>query len=456
MKLFDSHAHLDFPQYNGFRKDIIKEAFDNDVVGIVNIGIDLDSSKKSIELSQKYDNIWATVGFHPHDASKLNKPEMMELEKLCLTDKVVAVGEIGLDFYRNLSPRDEQYKAFEKQISLARKYKLPMVVHIREAYDEALSVLRDNGADEIGGVLHCFAGNEKHIDEAKKLGFVFSFNGTLTYKNSKAVAMAEYAGIENILIETDCPYLTPVPFRGKLNKPSYVHYVAEKLSEIFAPLTPEEVSIITDMNTRKLFNLPLESSGRTSYVIANTLYLNITNQCSNSCFFCSRSSDYTIGDYNLELAYEPSAEEIIESAGDVSRFDEVVFCGYGEPTYSLDTLLKVARNLKGRGAHLRLNTNGQGSLINDRDIIPDLAKYFDSFSISLNASTKERYNQICKPDNPEKAFDGVIDFTRKSVGVIPEVVLSVVNVPKVEIDQCQAIADDIGVSLRIREYNKKT
>ncbi|MBD3169220.1 MAG: YchF/TatD family DNA exonuclease [candidate division Zixibacteria bacterium] len=454
MNLFDSHAHLDFSQYDGIRNDIIKESFDNGLTGIVNIGVDMASSRKSVELANRYESIWATVGFHPHDASKLTSEGLVKLEEMASSERVVAIGEIGLDFYRNLSPKKAQYEAFEKQIRLARKLNLPLVVHVREAYEEAIDVLAYNGAEEVGGVLHCFAGEEKHIDAGKKLGFVFSFNGTITFKKSRAPVMAEYAGIENILVETDCPFLAPAPYRGKMNKPVYVRYVAEKLAEIFAPLSPEEIGRITDNNARRLFGIAQEDSGRIAYVIRNSLYLNITNECSNNCFFCSRKTDYKIRGYNLRLNYEPTTEEIIKEAGDTGGYDEVVFCGYGEPTYRLDTLLEVARELKKRGTRLRLNTNGQGSLINGRNIAPDIAGVLDSVSISLNASNKERYNKICKPADPERAFDALLDFARECVGRIPEVTLSVVDIPKAELDECQRIADGIGAKLRIREYNK--
>ena len=233
-----------------------------------------------------------------------------------------------------------------------------------------------------------------------------------------------------------------------------MRYVAEKLAKIFSPLTADEIGRITDVNTRRLFRLPHEESGRIAYVIGNSLYLNITNQCSNNCFFCAKGSDYLLRGYNLKLAYEPSEEEIVAAVGDSSRYDEVVFCGFGEPTYRLDTLIKVARHLKNKGARLRLNTNGQGSLINGRDISTDLAPYFDRISVSLNAPTKERYNRICKPQNPEKAFEALLEFTRNCRGRIPEVTLSIVEIPRVEIEACRSIADQIGVPLRIREFHK--
>ncbi|MBD3232784.1 MAG: YchF/TatD family DNA exonuclease [candidate division Zixibacteria bacterium] len=453
MKLFDTHAHLDFPQYDNIRNEIIKESFDSGLVGIINIGVDMESSEKSIQLADNYENIRATVGFHPHDASKLGKNNFDRLERLAKSDKVVAIGETGLDFYRDLSPRKEQYEAFEMQIELAKRLNLPLVIHIRNAYDEAIEVLESTGAGAVGGVLHCFAGEEKHIDKAKELGFIFSFNGTITYKNSNAPRMAAYAGLDSIIIETDCPYLAPQAYRGKLNKPSYIIYVADKLSEIFNRYSPEDIARITYDNATELFKIDADA-GTIAYEIKGNLYLNITNRCSNNCFFCARNNDYTVRGNNLRLNREPSAEEIKNAIGDISGYEEVVFCGYGEPTYRMETLLEVARHLKSKGAQLRLNTNGQGSLINDRNIIDDLAKYFDRISISLNAPTEEQYNRICKPESPEKAFDAVVEFIRDCCGKIPEVVVSVVDIPKLDIGECQRFANELGVGFRLRPLNK--
>jgi len=217
--------------------------------------VDLKSSRKSVELAKKYDFVYATVGVHPHDAKTLNDDVLKSIEVLAKNEKVVAIGEIGLDFYRNLSPKYVQIKAFEKQIELAKKLNLPIVVHIRNAYDDALSILIKNNVQEIGGVLHCFSGNLEQAKEGLSLGFYLSFNGTLTYPKSRAQDIAKNTPINFILTETDCPYLTPTPFRGKRNKPSYVRFVLEKLSELFPDKSFEEIEKITEENAFKLFKL---------------------------------------------------------------------------------------------------------------------------------------------------------------------------------------------------------
>ena len=252
--MIDTHAHLDFPQYDKDRDKIIEQAFSSGLEAIINIGVDLESSEKSIKLAEKYKNIYATVGFHPHDASKLSSENLKELEKLASHPKVVAIGEIGLDFYRNLSPEDVQIKAFKEQIELARKLKLPIVVHIRNAYKKALEILRADAAG-LKGVLHCFSGDENEAKEALDLGFYLSFNGTLTYKNSRSAELVKKIPLSLILAETDCPYLTPEPLRGKRNEPKLVRLVVEKVVQLSGSHTFKEIDEIFTQNAKKLFRL---------------------------------------------------------------------------------------------------------------------------------------------------------------------------------------------------------
>jgi TatD DNase family protein len=255
--MIDTHAHLDFPQYDKDRDKVIEEAFASGLKAIINIGVDLDSSEKSIKLAERYKNIYATVGFHPHDASKLNDNTFNELEKLASHPKVVAIGEIGLDFYRNLSPEEIQIKAFKEQIELAKKFKLPIIVHIRNAYKKALEILSENGRG-LKGVLHCFSGDENEAREALKMGFYLSFNGTLTYRNSKSAELVKKIPLSSILVETDCPYLTPEPLRGKRNEPKLVRLVTQKIAELSGSNSFNELDEVFTQNAVEFFNLDLK------------------------------------------------------------------------------------------------------------------------------------------------------------------------------------------------------
>jgi TatD DNase family protein len=252
--MIDTHAHLDFPQYDKDRDKVIEDAFSSGIEAIINIGVDLDSSLKSIKLAERYKNIYATVGFHPHNASKLDKDSLRELEKLASCSKVVAVGEIGLDFYRNLSPKDLQVKAFKEQLELAKNHNLPVAVHIRDAYKEALEILSSYGRS-LKGVLHCFSGNEAEAKEGLKSGYYLSFNGTLTYKNSRSAELVKKIPLSSILVETDCPYLTPEPLRGKRNEPKLVRLVTQKIVELSSTYTFKEIDEMFTQNAKELFRL---------------------------------------------------------------------------------------------------------------------------------------------------------------------------------------------------------
>ena len=189
------------------------------------------------------------------------------------------------------------------------------------------------------------------------------------------------------------------------------------------------------------------------YRIRNSLYLNPTHRCTARCVFCHRADDPVVKGYNLRLQEEPSAEELIREIGDPSRFDEVVFCGYGEPTLRLEVIKRVARAVKEKGGRVRLNTNGHGNLINKRNILPDLAGWVDAVSISLNAENAEKYNAICRPAFGPATYDAVMAFIREAKRYIPEVTVTVVRTPLIDVGACERIAKELSVTFRIRELD---
>jgi TatD DNase family protein len=253
--LIDTHAHLDFPQYDQDREEVIKRAFNSGLEALVNISVDLVSCQESIELAKRYDDIHATVGVHPHDAEKFDDNTYESLKKLAGDKKVVGIGETGLDFYRDYSPREAQIRAFEAQIDLAKKLELPLVVHIRKAHREGLEILEKRQDGSLRGVLHCFSGT---LDDAKRglaLGFYLAFGGSLTFLNSRVQEIIKHIPYDRILSETDCPYITPVPHRGKRNEPSYVRHVVEKMAELLMPSSFREMDELTTTNAKQLFGI---------------------------------------------------------------------------------------------------------------------------------------------------------------------------------------------------------
>lgn len=252
MILFDSHCHLTDRFYINNLDDIIKRANDNDVQYLLTAGLNLDDSLASIKVAEKYPNIYCSIGIHPHDAKDMRDGDMERLEKLSSNAKVKAIGETGLDFYRNYSDRSSQEKVFHSQIDLAQKLGLPMIIHIRNAYSEAKTILLQH--KYCIGVLHCFSGDDIFAEWAIKQGFYLSFTGSITYNNPKLKEIVKRIPEDRILVETDAPYLAPVPMRGKRNEPAYVKYIAQAIAQL-RNIPTDYLAEITTKNAKRLFKI---------------------------------------------------------------------------------------------------------------------------------------------------------------------------------------------------------
>lgn len=455
--MIDSHAHLDFPQYDADRDQVISTGFQHGLEAVVNIGTDIESSRKSLELANRYENICATVGVHPHDAKSCPPDYIARLREIIARDsggskRIVGIGEIGLDYYRDLSPRDLQRRVYREQLELARELKLPVVIHIRESVADSLAILKDSGIRR--GVLHSFPGTIDEAKEAIDLGFFISFAGPITYPKSNRPDVAAALPLSRILVETDSPYLPPQPFRGKRNCPEYVRFVIEKLAMIFAPYTFDDIERMTSLNARRLFNLPTDQEGKIVYRIRRSLYINLTNRCSNSCYFCVRKGSGFVAGHYLFLQAEPSVSDVIAEIDLEKDFDEVVFCGLGEPTLRFKEMLEICRAVKKTRLPVRLDTNGQGSLINKVDVPPMLKGLVDKVSVSLNAQDAETYVRICNPDMGRQAYDAILKLLRDCVALQIPTEASVVALPEVDIEACRRLAVRLGATFRVRRYSQ--
>ncbi len=252
--IFDSHAHYDSEAFNDDRKELLSALPQQGVCGIINCGSDMASSLKSLELADEFDFIYAACGIHPHEAEGCKDGYLSVLKKLCSESKCVAVGEIGLDYHYDFSPRDIQQRVFEEQLVLAKELDLPVIIHDREAHEDTLNLLKKYKPK---GVVHCFSGSVEMAKEIVKLGMYIGLGGAVTFKNArKPREVAEYVPSEMLLIETDCPYMTPVPFRGKRCDSSFIPYTAEVIAEVRG-VTPQEILDLTRVNANKLFGLEL-------------------------------------------------------------------------------------------------------------------------------------------------------------------------------------------------------
>ncbi|MFQ5637978.1 MAG: TatD family hydrolase [bacterium] len=257
--LIDTHAHLYFEQFDEDREQVIQRAQDAGVAKIINIGVDLETSRQCIGLAERFDGLFAAVGVHPNDSSKLDDAAVTELTELTRHPKVVAIGEIGMDFYWDRVPVETQELAFRKQIRLAKEVGLPVVIHNREAGREILHVIKSEGSAGLRGVFHCFSEDQATAMEILDLGFHISFTGNITFKKSHLPEVVKRIPLERLLLETDCPFLSPEPRRGRRNEPAHVLHIAEKLAEIKA-VSPEDIKTRTTANAESLLGLGVKET----------------------------------------------------------------------------------------------------------------------------------------------------------------------------------------------------
>jgi TatD DNase family protein len=255
--LIDSHAHVQMRQFNADRDKVIAAAFADGVTQMVAPGTDVPTSKLAIALAERYPgHIFAAVGTHPHDATTLTDAALAEQRELARSPHVVAIGEIGLDYYRNLSPHEAQRDAITRQFGLARELDLPVILHNRDSHADMIALLRSSEGQGLRGVFHCFIGDQAMARDALDLGFYLSFAGPVTFpKNTELAAVAAWAPLDRLLVETDCPYLTPTPFRGQRNEPRHVAQVARRIAELRS-LPFDHFADTTAQNAARLFRLP--------------------------------------------------------------------------------------------------------------------------------------------------------------------------------------------------------
>ncbi|MDZ7723198.1 MAG: TatD family hydrolase [candidate division KSB1 bacterium] len=256
-KLIDTHTHLYFDQFESDLDAVVGRAQGADVIAMLVVGIDYESSLQAVSTAEKYDFIFAAVGVHPHDAKDMTDEHFDAIRDLLNHPKVVAIGEIGLDYHYDYSPRDVQRRVFRRFLDLSQESKKPVIIHTREADEDILDVIQGRSRHNWSGVFHCFSGDVPMAEKAIELGFHISFTGNITFKRSRSIDVAAALPLNRLMVETDCPFMSPVPKRGRRNEPAFVQYVASRLAKA-KNIPVEQVARITTQNAVSLFNLPLE------------------------------------------------------------------------------------------------------------------------------------------------------------------------------------------------------
>lgn len=449
----DTHAHLFYPNFEGELDDVISRAKEAGVKYIVVPGTNPTSCKRVIELANKYEMVYGAVGVHPHDTKDWDGNFLSELEELAKNEKIVAIGEIGLDYYYDFSPKEKQIQAFRSQIDLAIKLNLPVIVHNREADEDILNIAKEYAGSGLKAQFHCFNGTLEEARTLIQLHHFISFTGNITFTKADTLRdVVSKVTPEHLLLETDSPFMTPVPHRGKRNEPAFVKLIAEKIAEI-SHLTLEDVSRVTSYNAFRMFGIGSKPDTSFTYQIGKNLYINVTNRCSADCLFCDRKGEAVVSGYNLKMTkeQEPDSDVYIKEIGDPKNYNEVVFCGYGEPTVRWEVVKKIAEYVKQNGGRTRLDTNGHGNHINKRDITPELAGRIDAVSISLNAPDEKKYSELMRVD--PQLFSQVIEFAKSSKKFVSKVTMSAVNLDGIDLQKVRnLIEEEIGAEFRAREY----
>jgi TatD DNase family protein len=454
MTWIDSHVHLEDEAFAEDSGDVKTRALAAGVELMINAGSTREANCKILQNLPFDESMFAGMGLHPHEFPATADFYIDDLREQLSREKIVAVGEIGLDYhvFKGVPLPDmmAQQAAFRRQLRLARIFELPLIVHVREAYPDALRMLREEGPFPAGGVLHCYAGGPELLDEVMQMGFYIGVGGPVGYPSGDSVRLSVAAApIDRIVLETDAPYLPPQSRRGLRNEPECIPEIARAVAGVRG-VTLETLAGQTTANARRLFQLESAASDVWAYPLQNHMYVNLTNRCSANCIFCPRRVSRKLQAYDLTLKREPLAREIMFALGDVRKYSEVVFCGFGEPVLRLPVLLAVAREVKRQGVKVRVNTNGHADLIYNRDILPDCLGLVDEWSVSLNSADPEQYDRLVKPASGPGALAAVKQFIARAAAAGFEVTTTAVELPEVDIRAVEALSQQLGARYRGR------
>ncbi|GBD88324.1 putative deoxyribonuclease YcfH [bacterium BMS3Abin03] len=449
----DTHAHLFYPNFKDDLDQVMQRAEENGVDYILVPATDLDTAARVIDLTEKYEMIYGAVGIHPHETKGWDDSLLQKIEEFAKHEKIVAIGEIGLDYYYDYSPKENQIAAFKSQVELALKLDLPVIVHNRDSDQDLMEIINSYCTSGLKAQFHCYSGTIEDLRDLISMNYMISFTGNITFKNAEDLRnILKEVNIHHLLLETDSPFLTPVPFRGKRNEPAYIKYVAEKVAEVHN-LNVEDVAKTTAFNTFRMFGIGSEPETAFTYKIKNSLYINVTNRCNAHCVFCRRKSDPFLKGYNLKMerSEEPGAEVYIKEIGDPAEYDEIVFCGYGEPTIRWNVVKQIAAYVKEKGGRTRLNTNGHGNHINKLDITPEFRGLIDIVSISFNTVEPKQYAELMGLET--RMFNEMINFARNVKQYVEKVVMTVLSMDKIKIERARKVVEEkIGAEFRVRKY----
>lgn len=419
--MIDSHCHLNLQHFEDDREATIARAVSDGVVAFVNIGYDKDSLRETLELVERYPFVYGAAGVHPHDAATLDDALEAQVRHALDHPRVLAVGEIGLDFYRNLAPREVQVDVFRRMIKLARERDKPIVIHCRDAFNEVLDVLESEGG-AYRGIFHAFSAGEPEARKVAELGFHVGIGGVVTYRNARLGETVAAIPLERIVLETDSPYLTPHPWRGKRNEPSFVAHVARMVARVKG-VSLAEVDAKTTESTFAALGLSAESLPRPVYKIEGAVYIQAATA-------------------------DPADLDAVLTDG----VSEAIVTGFTDPLERPEHVLALAAKARERGWRVRVNTAGLANQVAGRDVTKDLAGHVDEVNVVLFGANAKLHDELAYPGVGNEGWASIRDFVRCSVASGIETVCEFVAVPGFEAEPCREFTREMGAKYDIRMY----
>lgn len=419
--MIDSHCHLNLEHFEDDRDITVARAVYDGVTAFMNIGYDRTSLRQTLELLEEYPFMFGAAGVHPHDAAAYGPELDAEVRAALEHPRVVAVGEIGLDFYRDISPREVQTDVFRKMIALSRERHKPIVIHCRDAFNEVIETLLSEGGT-YHGIFHAFSAGEAEALSIFQLGFHVGIGGVVTYKNARLAETVALLPIEKIVIETDSPYLTPHPWRGKRNEPSFVAHVLRTIARV-KNLTVAEVDRITTQNYLDAMGLGPEALPRPVYKIADAVYIQTAAATPSDL-------DYVAPD----------------------SVTEAVLTGVVDPLDHMENTLAIASRACELGWHVRVNTSGFANQAAGRDLTKELAAVVNEIDVTLFGVNPKQHDELAYPTVGTEGWEVLRDFLRCSVASGIETVCEFVATPGFEPEPCRELARALGARYDIRMY----
>ncbi|MCX7934089.1 MAG: TatD family nuclease-associated radical SAM protein [Planctomycetota bacterium] len=463
MHLVDTHCHLQRHEFDTDREAVIGRAADKGMM-LITCATTVAEAEQCLSLAAAHQAVYAAIGIHPNDTAAATAAEVAALRSLAARaeksgKKIAALGEIGLDYHWERAAPEQQRRILDLQLELALELKRPVILHARQSADDLRAAIRHFCAAGGSAVWHCFCGSRQEMQKIKEDAETYSIRlgigGLATFEDQKSLRqILPLIPDRLLLVESDAPFLVPRPRRFDRNEPLACFQVAEELARLRG-VTLADIARITTRNACEVFGLPWPEIYKTpgiAYVIRNSLYLSLTNDCTNDCVFCGRRRSFVVKGHDIRLEREPTAQEVIAAMGDIAPYDEVVFCGFGEPTLRLEVLKEVAAEIKRRGKVVRLNTNGLANLHHGRDIVPELKGMVDVVSVSLNTADPDQYLDLCRPRFGRPAYEALCDFVRACVAAGLRTICTAVAAPGIDLAAVEKKARALGAEFRARSF----